>query len=268
MVTVGTDEGLLFHICEHIIKTTGVHSLDGDVTIYGTWPLFPWQLVVNSLCMPTQDYQNSRPVYCFYVKQVYLYLKSLECLTGHACTVIQSLLPRYKPACCSVCVSIIVCILVVQISSKQSLCLLYITCTPSHSTPSHPPLHTFTPSHTYTYIHVYPHVHVHVPHIHIRSQLPYSPLTPHPHTLTLTFTQYPDVWKWCPQDIGLWHKSNHRGQEYQDDLCGDGRMDGTWGHTPRALLWEGGCLVLWCVAMGTAYPGEALPCKTVAGAKF
>ena len=24
------------HFCKHIIKTTGVHSLDGDVTIYGT----------------------------------------------------------------------------------------------------------------------------------------------------------------------------------------------------------------------------------------
>ena len=27
-------------------------------------------------------------------------------------------------------------------------------------------------------------------------------------------------------------------------------------------------MVLWCVAMGTAHPGEALPCKAVAGVKL
>ena len=136
-------------------------------------------------------------------------------------------------------------------------------------------LHTFTPStphlHTLTHIHIYTCLsscaRTCTSHTHPFTITLLSP-TPHPHTLTLTFTQYPDVWKWCPQDIGLRHKSNHRGQEHQDDLCGDGRMDGTWGHTPRALLWEGGRLVLWCIAMGTAHPGEALPCKTVAGAKF
>ena len=117
----------------------------------------------------------------FYVKQVYLYLKSLECLTGHACIVIQSLLPRYEPACCSVCGRL----LFVHWLCKfqvNSHCVCYI----SHAHPHTPHLHTLTHIH----IHVYPHV--------LYMYLTYTsvhnyPTLPLHHTLTLTFTQYPDV---------------------------------------------------------------------------
>ena len=138
-------------------------------------------------------------------------------------------LPRYLPACRSVCGRFLLCKL--QVNNWAS-CFITNTSSSAHLTPS--PLHIHH-LHTLTFTHT----HYHTP------------------------TQYPDVWKRCPQNLGLWHKSDHRWQEYQDDLCGDSRMDGTGGHTPWALLWEGGCLVLWCVAMGTAHPGEALPCKAV-----
>ena len=81
----------------------------------------------------------------FYVKQVYLYLKSLECLTGHACTVIQSLLLRYKPACCSVCGRLLFVYWLCKFR-VNSHCVCYI----SHAHPHTPDLHTLTHIHIYT----------------------------------------------------------------------------------------------------------------------
>ena len=80
-------------------------------------------------------------------------------------------LPRYEPACCSVCGRFLLCKLQVN---NRAPCFIMNTLSPAHpytltfthTSPAHP--HTFTFTHTHTTTHVHPP------------------------------TQYPDVWKWCP----------------------------------------------------------------------